>query len=151
MGTHKHYGQLEAIAAPRARASITGTPPSISNGTITTVSLNAEDYDTNGLHSTTTNPSRITLDRAGAWLVVGSLGFLGNAAGRRIGIILKNGAEVARNLTFPTTAAISLVTTTAVVSANAADYVELQAYQDSGTALSLVPEYVQLTAIYLGA
>ena len=142
--THAH-------AVPRARAGLAAYYP-VATATTVTIPLDTEAYDTNGMHSTTVNPSRVTFDRAGAWLVIGQLGYRAgvSATGRRIVMVSKNGIEISRAVSFPTTTAIPTAQTTVVTDAVAGDYVELLTYQDSGSTIDLQYDYVYLAVSYLG-
>jgi hypothetical protein len=109
------------------------TAQAVASGTVLT--LQAELVDTNAMHDTVTNPSRITIAKTGLYLVSGGVGFAGGglAASRRIASILRNGAAIpGMSAILPPTsnAAWNLMvpTAAAVLSLTAGDYLELSAY-----------------------
>jgi len=104
----------------------------LTHNVLTTLSWDAEDLDTHSLHSTSTNPSRVTITRAGRYRVTAQVAFLANATGQRTVIVNKNGATAhhVRHAATPTSAAV-LVTTGTVLCAPG-DYLEVQAQQTSG-------------------
>lgn len=65
---------------------------SISNATWTALTFDSEVYDTDGMHSTSTNTSRLTCVTAGKYLVHAAVTFAANATGSRWAAIKKNGS-----------------------------------------------------------
>jgi hypothetical protein len=112
---------------------------SLANGTWTVLEFDGpENFDTAALHDPAVNPSRITMSAgmAGKWLVGGGVLFAGNPTGRRAVRFLLNG------LTVVGTQFIDAVATggtglciTKLFHLNAAEFIELQLFQDSGGAL----------------
>jgi hypothetical protein len=80
--------------ACRVTASASQT---INDNTVTTVTFNTEEYDTDTMHDTVTNNSRITIKTAGVFAVVFH-GLLANNSDYQASYaqILKNGAFVAK-------------------------------------------------------
>lgn len=159
MGTHKHYGQVNPgdITTPRARV-YSGVTQSIPNDTATTINWELEAFDADGLHSTVTNPSRLTLNRAGAWLINAQVTFSSTTAmGRRFAFLQRNGVEFTRVLMPPISANLAYVAISGVIAAAVNDYVTLVALHDSGVGLTTVPNdggsipFGFLQATYLGA
>ena len=112
---------------------------SIANNSYTSVNLQTEDFDDDGMHSTSVNTSRFTAQRDGRYLVAGGVGFSGNTTGRRGARIALNGASVEGTATLliaTSASAVAVSTRTAVVEMVVGDYVEVQAFQDSGGALN---------------
>lgn len=118
---------------------------SISTGTDTIVTFDSEDLDTNGFHSTSSNTGRITIPSgyAGKYLIYGYIGYTTiNSSGYRELNVLKNGTgNLVRNEdsgmpsvtnNYYPTPQITLILDLAV-----ADYVELQAFQNSGISLNI--------------
>lgn len=141
-----------------ARAFLSSASQSISNDTVTVISLAGETYDTNTLHDTATNNSRITLKTVGKWLVIATVSFSGDSTtGRRGTLIRLNGSTVAQTISAPSPAGQTYVQSTTVVTASAVtDYVEMAAYQQSGGALNVVGNATDngstfLIAYYVGA
>ena len=111
---------------------------SIPDTTWTTLSLADEDWDTNNIHDLVTNNSRLTCKVAGKYVVWSWFQWETNSTGRRLGRILKNGTttESQQEATISTAATFGgiMISTIIVLAVN--DYIELQAYQNIGGALS---------------
>lgn len=115
------------------------TTQSIANNTNTAVTFNTESSDPLGLHSTGTNPTRVTIPtgETGYYLLTGWLDFAANATGQR-GIQLYLNAGLLLQQRLDAAAAGDTYLTIAFVYALAAgDYVELGAFQTSGGALNV--------------
>lgn len=113
------------------------TTQSIGNNTDVAVLFDTDEDDPEDMHDTSSNTSRITLPRAGWWIVGGGLGFASNATGYRQASILLNGTTpIALDLR----PAVSGVATRIAISTlryfDAGDYIELIARQNSGGSLS---------------
>jgi len=129
---------------------------SIGNATATAVTFDSENFDVNGYHSTSTNTSRITIpsDKAGYYLISGSLGFAGNTTGIRISYLYKNGSLLNLPATIPAVVANDVrVSFNYTVNLAVSDYIELFAYQNSGGSLNVSGDAVDTTfsISYLGA
>lgn len=135
--------QIQGFAQTTQAASVTrSSNQTITTGTWTTLSFDTEDYDKpdNSMHSTTTNPSRITAKVAGRYLASAFVPWNTNATGSRQVRIAQNGG------------AASFIASTAAVSGQATDmcitfpvfdlvindYLEIQAFQDSGGNLDVL-------------
>ena len=111
---------------------------SINNNTTTALTFNSERWDTDNIHSTSTNTGRLTCKTAGVYNISASVQFESNATGTRAITILLGGTTVigsdqrlAANVA--TTCNLSIDYVFAVN-----DYVEVQVYQNSGGALNVV-------------
>jgi len=114
---------------------------SLSTGAWTAVPFDQEVTDTDNMHDTVTNSSRVTIRTPGVYQIVGRAIPVVNATGIRGLALYVNGAAIAENEEQPTSAAGHGMDVTHTVALNAGDYVELFAYQSSGGALNLsVPE-----------
>jgi hypothetical protein len=118
---------------------------SVSNATLTTLSLNSERYDSdpNGaIHDTVTNNTRLTCRTAGTYLIVGQVGWAVNATGiRRIQIQANGSFSLAIVSANPVTGESHIMPpVVAVYQLAATEYVELVAYQTSGGALSTIAD-----------
>jgi hypothetical protein len=111
---------------------------SIPNGSFTTLAFNSEDYDTDTLHDTSTNNSRLTADRDGYWLIFLHVSFDSNATGDRLVRITENGtndiASIQVRASPGVTTDISLSTVYHLAST---EYVEARVNQNSGGALNV--------------
>lgn len=123
------------LSPPQCRAyANTGT--SLPNATFTAVALDGEDGDSDAMHSTSTNNSRVTAVTAGLYLLHGQVGHDAvNTTGYRTMAIRLNGSAVIAysDRAVPAGATIpSFTGTSCLYQLSAGDYVELIAYQSSG-------------------
>lgn len=72
----------------------TGTTASSASGT--TLSFDTEEYDTDGIHSTTTNPSRLTPQTPGRYRIEARVAIGDNSTGDRYIGLNKNGSNLAQ-------------------------------------------------------
>ena len=109
------------------------------------VTFDTELWDTDGIHSTSTNTDRLVCQTPGYYLIIGNTEFYQLAGGRRIIAIKYNDliwlaeheyAAVADNNTFPQ----QIVAT--IYYMNAGDYVNLQVYQYSAGAITLMKDAI---------
>jgi hypothetical protein len=115
------------------------TAQSIANNAFTSVNIDTTVIDTHGGHSNTTNPTRYTFQVPGWYRLEGMTVFASNSTGFRGAKFLKNGTTQVINSENVKGAISAFQTTTmssAWVQAVIGDYVELQAYQNSGASLS---------------
>lgn len=132
----------------------------LSTATATTLSWNNEILDTDGFHDNVTNNSRITIPtgKDGKYLCSVLLNWEGNATGYRQINVFKNGALITTNtqrmrLSGTGTIDQSYSIYNMVFTLAAADYIEIQGLQNSGSTLAV---YGGATAsnwsmVYLGA
>ena len=138
-----------------AEASRT-TTQSISSGAYNTVVLNtSEEYDTDGIHDLVANPSRFTIPAGmgGRWRFNAVIEFAGNSSGQRILGWNKNGTFLGNRYidcrpTLTTAAYGPILSTSVDLLLAAGDYIEAQAFQDSGGSLNMVS--ARVTCEYLG-
>lgn len=86
-----------------------------------------------------------TLPRAGRYLVTASVRFDGNAAGRRLVGIYKNGSSVYLGANFPNNTSPADVAVSGVIVCAANDTLDVRASQNSGGALNLSSAYMSIT------
>lgn len=125
---------------PMAKVRSTGTV-SLTSATWTIITFNTEDWDTDTLHSTSTNTGRMTATTAGVYHFQGAIRFGANATGSRGAALRKNGTGsglptdsnplIQAAATGPT-----IVPVTNDIRLSVGDWVELIGYQSSGGALS---------------
>lgn len=120
---------LEFLIDPPACSIFETSPQLITNVTTTPMISNEENYDNAGMHSTSTNTSRITVPLAGRYLFWGRLSFAGTTAGtyRYLSFRVNGGTEYVGMICGPTpdAAVTTLLSSTAALVLNANDYVEL--------------------------
>lgn len=114
---------------------------SIANSSTTVaVTFDTEDIDTDGGHSTSSNTSRYTAQRAGRFQISGLLTFAAvNTTGKRSGWWGVNGTQVPGSqvdLVPSSSIGTCIVLPTMTVLLSVGDYVEMFAFQTSGSALS---------------
>jgi len=125
------------------------TDSTISTGTWTVVSWNTDDINTDGMHSTTTNNTRLTAAITGKYYYTFNAFFGGSNVGTRYVAVDKNaggalfgsttpihsfqGGFVANSLGYAAGLVIS-----DTVSLSAGDYIEAFVWQDSGGNLALI-------------
>ncbi len=121
-----------------AEASVyRSTNQTIVKETVTTIDLDTELFDVGPMHDPATNPSRLTVPAGedGYYVVVAQAAW-GNAAGTKAlrAYLAKNGTIVARDLAGGNVTTGNVFNQIAVIlSLAAADYLQLQVYQDGGT------------------
>ena len=98
---HSSGSGMAEMNVPACRVKRTSTQ-SFSHATVTTVLFNSEVFDTESLHDTVTNSSRITASRDGIYHVgVHGLMQSGSDYTRMYAIIKVNGTEIARQDQYP--------------------------------------------------
>lgn len=126
-----------AVSVPgcRVRHSVN---QSLTSGSFTALAFDTEDYDTDTMHSTVTNNSRITFTTAGKYRIVGQAVWDSNANGFRELTIRHNGSldiAIERILSPGVLSHAQVVET--VYNVAASDYVQLYGRQSSGSALNV--------------
>ncbi len=135
------------------------TNQTIANATLTSVTWDTETLDTNAYHSTSTNTDRITIPsgKAGKYMVGFTLTYTGSSTGIRVGQIRKNGTSVSQtSLQSVSGAGNTVLSKTHVIDLTVGDYIDLQAYQNSGGNLDLLTNAIDIDlsafyAYYIGA
>jgi hypothetical protein len=109
-----------------------------SGGAATKVQFASIKFDTNGSYDAVTN-YRYNVKTSGLYSVNAQVTFSANSTNIRIILIYKNGAEYSRVIVGNTLAAQpAYVNNDAFISCVAGDYIEIYAYQDSGSVLNIV-------------
>jgi hypothetical protein len=135
--------QLPAsIAEPPACRVFKSTNTSIANDTLTAVTFNVEEYDTDTMHSIAANTGRITFTTAGTYAVSFACAWNKNSTGIRLAEVRKNGTDVLAMESKTTGGADLLVGHVLLLEDDfsAADYVEALVRQTSGGNLALLSE-----------
>jgi hypothetical protein len=128
----------------------------LSNATFTAVTWDSEAYDTDAIHSTSSNTSRFTIPsgKSGKWLLTSNLQYNTNSSSYRANRVkVNNTTFFADNYYPPVNGTETSCVMSLVMNLTAADYVEIQARQDTGGNLLLIGgaygSWAMLT--YLGA
>lgn len=134
-------------AAPASGSTFVGarayrnSAQNISNATLTAVEYNAETYDTDSFHSTSTNTSRFTIPsgKGGYYALHVMLTYQENGTGIRDLRFYKNGSELQMLRLFGSSTANALTGLFGTYVGNfaAGDYLECYAYQNSGGTLTV--------------
>ena len=137
-----------------ARVSVTSNQ-AIPNATSTVVNFGTEQFDTDAYHSTTTNTGRMTIPagKTGYFLVIFQLQFGNNSGGTyRQFDINKNGSSQL-SFDFPSAVFNQNVkcNVAAILQANATEYFDITAIQNSGGNLDVVSSGSYFAISYLGA
>ncbi|MFJ2630825.1 hypothetical protein ACIO6U_02525 [Streptomyces sp. NPDC087422] len=123
---------------PRYKGYATSAQALLSGTTLVPITLDTDDYDTDGGHSTTTNTSRYVCRVAGTYTITGCLGFNSSATGNRGAGITINGTSARGSITqqggIASNSWCAIVTCDAVLAIG--DYVELVGWQTSGGSLN---------------
>lgn len=126
---------------PRARVYLSSNS-SIPNATATQVPLNAEQWDTDGMHSLVSNLARLTVVTAGRYRIAGELVFEANGTGNRQVDLKINGSSgeiiSAAREPAPDGSLFSILHVEGEAELSVSDYVEMYAYQSSGGALNAI-------------
>ena len=157
-------GGVPTWATPASGSTFVGcsvykvtTNQSIANDTDTTISFNAEEFDTDAFHDNSTNNSRITIPagKSGKYLIIAAINFAASATGTRAFKVIKNGSTqlLDNHQQAPTPTLTYRGSMTGIAALVATDYIEVQASQLSGGNLDVRAGQVdtRFAAIYLGA
>jgi hypothetical protein len=104
----------------------------ITNNTVVALAFDQESFDTDGLHDTVTNNSRLTAPIAGKYLVIGGVGDAAAASTSWRFTIRKDGT-ITYASAGPPYGANGDTTLSALVDLGAGGYVQLTAFQNSGS------------------
>lgn len=161
--THAVADLTNPYALPRRITQVRATAATTyANSTWTAVAFATNDIDDDGMHSTVTNTTRLTATRAGRYELAGGVGHTtASTAGRRGARWVVNGSATAlpagavlEPAINPATSGLAQAARTVVVALAVGDYVELQAFQDSGGSQSTNAANAEYgsyaTALYLG-
>lgn len=127
---------------PRVRLSHS-TTQSLADGTDTAVAFNTEATDTAGTHDNATNNSRITVPtgESGTWLFTAAVEFAANATGQRKLMVRFDGSAVIGFVAVQATSAgVTRLSVSVMVTIGAGQYAEVLASQNSGGALNLAAD-----------
>jgi hypothetical protein len=136
--TAPEWATIGTAVGARAYRSTSAT---IATSTWTSISFNAEAFDSDTFHDNATNPSRFTVPagKAGKYLLHGVVSFAPDVTGIRHARWLLNGTTqmIVFGINSQGTAYRSRVPVTTIVDLSVGDYVELQGFQNSGSSLEV--------------
>jgi len=143
LGTAELAGSIPAAKVTRT------SDQGILNGTVTALNFNSERYDTAGMHSNSSNLSRVTAPVDGIYTVTLQVHWELNGSGSRDLLIEKNGSTiVARDRRLASTDQLGgpVFNVTNVLRLSAGDFVEAFAFQNSGGTLNVVQNVSEETS-----
>ena len=108
---------------------------------LTAIAFNSERWDTDGYHDTVSNNSRLTIPagRAGKYLISGTIRFATNSTGYRVLAINLNGTTQLAVWTITAiNGDVSALTISTIYNLAETDYVELQAYENTGANINIL-------------
>lgn len=141
LNTDLRDGMSFLLATPFTMLQKTGNQ-TLTNSAWTPVDWDSEQFDDDAGHDNVTNPSRYTIKTAGWWELTSTIRTEVSTAGRRGGRFRKNATgnplpgEVVAS---PDTAGLSVLSFTTTVLLAVNDYVQVEAWQDSGTSRTITP------------
>lgn len=132
-----------SLSVPYGARAVKTTNQSISDATATSIDFNteADSWDVNALHDTSTNHEKIVLDQDGYYMVVANVTFASNATGNRRLYVELNGKDgggtsLAQSNSRADTGAAHGLTSTLMRHFVSGDTLACTVYQDSGGALN---------------
>lgn len=126
------------IKTPMARA-YNSAVQAIANNSVTTITFDSERWDTDAIHSTSVNTSRLTCKTAGVYTIGAHIGFAANSTGiRNVYIYLNGTTYIAINIAPAVNGDASIYSVTTDYELAVNDYVEAQVLQTSGGSLNTV-------------
>ena len=111
------------------------------SGVDTYLTFDSERFDTDSIHSTSSNTNRLTAPTTGYYAIAGNVMIQFNSTGARgLGIRVNGTTQIAlsRIGTVTTTSEVTILNIATIYALTAGDYVELGVYQTSGTSLNTV-------------
>jgi len=113
----------------------------IPNATWTALTFDSERYDTDTIHSTSSNTSRLTCKTAGKYLIHAQVQWEGNADSTRyVSIKHSSGWHIGREIATGFTATGFIMSVQTVFDLAVDEYVELELWQGSGVSLDAKAE-----------
>jgi hypothetical protein len=130
---------LNYFATPPACTVTHNAAQALTTGVEGTVAFNSETEDTDTMHDTVTNNSRITIKTAGRYVFVVNLGFASNNTGSRQISLRMNGATFLAYKTQTATQGDNTMMDLTICRKFAVnDYLEVRAFQSSGGNLNVL-------------
>ena len=105
---------------------------SIPNGAWTTVGLNAERWDTDGMHDNAVNNSRITCQTAGYYAIAANAAFVPQTSGNRGIRVLLNGATPIAQERIDSNWTDNSMSILTAYEMGVGDYIEMQVWNGQG-------------------
>jgi hypothetical protein len=139
--TAPEWGAAAAGGFVGAVAYKSASAQSIANATDTIVTFDAEEFDTDGFHSTSVNTGRMTIPagKGGKYLCIGNVIFAANATGQRSMNFAKNGSSAGafQQLASAGSGTSTIFCISGILDLVATDYVEISVFQNSTGSLNV--------------
>lgn len=131
--------EIEFLSKPPIAKLRQTSAQSIPNNSATPVTFDVEDFDTHSGHSTASNTDQYVVPIAGYYAIAGKLAWPSNATGSRASQWSVNGtlAPGSQNAFSGVAASRQFPAATIILALAAGDILRMNAFQDSGGALSL--------------
>jgi hypothetical protein len=147
---------LKWAASPNfVGCALTSSYVTTATATLTKVAFNQEIFDTDGFHDNSTNNTRITIPTGlgGKYLINMNFKYFANATGNRYLILIKNNTTQYEVITYTPSSNFTSAAASIILDLAAGDYIEWQAYQNSGSTLELLLRTIEQpwSIQYLGA
>jgi hypothetical protein len=111
----------------------------IATATWTAITFDSERYDTDSIHSTVSNTSRLTCQTDGKYIISGNVAWVAQATGdRRLEIYLNGSTTIAREGGNVPGGSAFVQSITTIYNLSATDYVELRVLQTTGGNLNVL-------------
>lgn len=134
-------GILTSLMNPPSCKAYRTTTQSVASATMTAISFDAEYWDTDSMHSPTTNPTRVTVPIAGVYLVTWGARYGPISVTNQLMLtrVHRNGLLVDETLWHGLTSTNAYTEGTGAVQlkCNANDYLELIFYHNQGSAVNV--------------
>jgi hypothetical protein len=131
------------------------TNQSVAHNTVTTITWANEEFDTDAIHSTSSNTDRLTIPsgKTGYWEVTASFGYGTNSTGIRQVRLSKNGNFISNEQVEATSSFGNIMGYSNILYLTAGDYLTLEAYQNSSSTLDIIKsaDTSYFAANFLGA
>lgn len=129
---------FEFLVDPPACDVFNSSAVSVNNATETVLAANSERFDNNGMHSTVTNNSRITIQTAGRYDVTAAVGFAGDADGNRRITFLIDGTTASIRLDHgPGTSGAVILGANGKFTLTVGQYIECRVLHAAGAAIDV--------------
>ncbi len=133
------YDAVRPITTGQAARVYHNANIAIPNNSATALTFNSERYDNDSIHDTSVNPGRLTCSTPGIYVITGCVRFSSNATGQRWLYIRHNASSTIGSVRVSAAASGETdLFVASIWSLNANDYLELVAWQNSGTTLNIV-------------
>lgn len=147
--TDNTVGPTKVTSWPAAKVSKAAVQ-AIPNNTITKCTFDTEAFDTDAIHESVTNPTRLTIVTAGVYQIDANMELVANAAGIRFGYLYLNNAIYLQLDGLTSGSLPCCIHIPAMIKLAAGDYIEMALYQNTGGNLNTDKDRTTLALHYQG-